>query len=124
MEILCQNKRKWYGNENIITLTIKLYVIYKAIKSHVFYDFSPENISIRIFFKYLDIFYPFVIDYITFLVFLSIIWFKSKDISKQLLPKIESIILHKLYYNIFHVVIYILTLDFIINIVQLVILLI
>jgi hypothetical protein len=114
------NKNAFYKNENIVSITVKMYIVYKAIQSYKYYMFfTRKNL-----FKYIDIFFPFIMDYFTFIIFLTMIWFKSKKISKQLLPKIKSIILHKSYYNIVYIVLFIWTLNFAIDIVHLIILMI
>jgi hypothetical protein len=116
------NKNKFYKNEDILSITVRIYIVYRLMKSYKLYIFFTESINIKIFFKYIDIFLPDIINYLTFIIFLAIIWYKSKKISKHLLPKIESIIFHKSYYNIVYIVIYIGALGFIIDIVQLIIL--
>jgi hypothetical protein len=117
-------KNMFYKNENIVSITVKMYIVYKVMQSYKYYMFFTEHISIKNILKYINIFFPFIMDYLTYIIFLAIIWFKSKKISKQLLPKIESIILLKSYYNIVYIVLYIATLNFIIDIVQLIILMI
>jgi hypothetical protein len=114
------NKTVFYKNENIVSITVKMYIVYKAIQNYKYYMFfTGKNLL-----KYIDIFFPFIMEYFTFLIFLAIIWFKSKKISKRLLPKIESIILHKSYSNIVYIALYFWALNLAIDIVHLIILLI
>jgi hypothetical protein len=116
------NKNVFYKDENIASITVKIYIVYKVIQSGKLYMLFVKNLSIKDLFNHIDIFFPFIIDYLTFIIFLAIIWFKSKKISKQLLPKIESTVLRKS--HIVYIAVYIAALDFAINIVRLIILMI